>query len=132
MDPDMWEKIVLNLLPNALKFTMKGRISVEFYQPDHMVELRVSDTGTGIAPDQLGKVFERFHRVEGAAGRTHEGTGIGLASCMNFRGCIKVQPQLKANLELVRSLSCAYPTWTRHVSPKQISSGPSAVRSSFT
>jgi signal transduction histidine kinase len=79
VDREMWEKIVLNLLSNAFKFTERGRISVRQQVVGSQIELVVEDTGTGIPPDQLDNVFKRFHRVEGARGRTHEGTGIGLA-----------------------------------------------------
>jgi signal transduction histidine kinase/DNA-binding response OmpR family regulator len=79
VDRDMWEKIVLNLLSNALKFTFQGSIRVELGQIEEAVELIVRDTGTGIPQEELPRIFERFHRVEGARSRTHEGTGIGLA-----------------------------------------------------
>jgi len=82
IDRDMWEKIVLNLLSNAFKFTFEGGVSVtvrEAMDPSHCVILQVRDTGTGIPHDQLPRIFERFHRVQGARGRTIEGTGIGLA-----------------------------------------------------
>jgi PAS domain S-box-containing protein len=79
VDRDMWEKIVLNLLSNAFKFTFEGRITVELeWHGDH-VELRVADTGVGIPAPDLPRIFERFHRVAHARARTHEGTGIGLA-----------------------------------------------------
>ncbi|MEJ7601716.1 MAG: ATP-binding protein [Kofleriaceae bacterium] len=79
VDPDMWEKIVLNLISNAFKFTFVGSIDVTLTEHADRVELTVRDTGVGIAADQLSKVFERFHRIVGARARTHEGTGIGLA-----------------------------------------------------
>jgi PAS domain S-box-containing protein len=79
VDRDMWEKIVLNLLSNAFKFTFTGEIAISLRPEGGQVELCVRDTGIGIAPDELPKIFDRFHRVEGAQGRTHEGTGIGLA-----------------------------------------------------
>jgi len=79
VDRGMWEKIVLNLLSNALKFTFTGNIGLDLVQVDTQVELRVSDTGTGIPKEEIPYLFERFHRVEGARGRTFEGTGIGLA-----------------------------------------------------
>jgi PAS domain S-box-containing protein len=79
LDRDMWEKIVLNLLSNAFKFTFEGSIRVALRERDRAVELAVEDTGTGIPEAELPHVFERFHRVEGARARTHEGTGIGLA-----------------------------------------------------
>jgi signal transduction histidine kinase/DNA-binding response OmpR family regulator len=79
VDRDMWEKIVLNLISNAFKFTFNGEIEVSLRQTDTQIELAVRDTGTGIAVDELPKLFERFYRVAGAQGRTHEGSGIGLA-----------------------------------------------------
>lgn len=79
LDPEMWEKIILNLLSNALKFTFAGEIEVSVAENAGNVEVRVRDTGTGIPAAQLPHVFERFHRVEHARGRTHEGSGIGLA-----------------------------------------------------
>ena len=79
VDRDMWEKIVLNLLSNAFKFTFAGEIAVTLRQTDGAAELRVRDSGTGIPAEEIPRLFERFHRVENARGRTHEGSGIGLA-----------------------------------------------------
>jgi len=79
VDREMWEKIVLNLLSNAFKFTFEGEIALRIRDADNGVVLTVSDTGTGIPPDELPRMFERFHRVENARGRSHEGSGIGLA-----------------------------------------------------
>ena len=79
VDRDMWEKIVLNLLSNAFKFTFEGSVRIELRQRDRLVELTVRDTGVGIPEEELPRVFERFHRVEGVRSRTHEGSGIGLA-----------------------------------------------------
>ena len=79
VDREMWEKVVLNLLSNAFKFTFTGGIRVSLATDAGHVRLRVADTGSGIAADDLPHVFERFRRIEGAAARTHEGTGIGLA-----------------------------------------------------
>lgn len=79
VDPDMWEKIVLNLVSNAFKFTFSGSIEVTLHKLAEHVELRVRDTGVGIPPEELPRVFERFHRVPISQGRTQEGSGIGLA-----------------------------------------------------
>jgi signal transduction histidine kinase len=79
IDREMWEKIVLNLLSNALKYTFEGNVSVHLTQSSGNAVLTVSDTGTGIPQSELPRLFERFHRVAGARGRTFEGTGIGLA-----------------------------------------------------
>ncbi|PZF88173.1 SpoIIE family protein phosphatase [Micromonospora endophytica] len=79
VDQDMWEKIVLNLISNAVKFTFDGEIRVRLRAVDGMARLEVTDTGVGILPEELPHVFERFHRVPGVRSRSHEGTGIGLA-----------------------------------------------------
>ena len=81
VDRDMWEKIVLNLVSNAFKFTFEGEIVVSLRPSSNgrSAELIVRDTGTGIPGHELPRLFERFHRVEGARGRTFEGSGIGLA-----------------------------------------------------
>lgn len=79
IDRDMWEKIVLNLLSNALKFTFEGEISVSLRRQGDQIELTVADTGVGVAPQDLPHLFDRFYRVRGTESRTHEGTGIGLA-----------------------------------------------------
>jgi PAS domain S-box-containing protein len=79
VDRDMWEKIVLNLISNAFKYTLKGRIEISLRVETDSAVLSVCDTGIGIPEHELPNLFNRFHRVEGAGGRTHEGTGIGLA-----------------------------------------------------
>jgi PAS domain S-box-containing protein len=79
VDRDMWEKIVFNLLSNAFKFTQQGQITVRQRIIGENVELQVEDTGIGIPEFELENVFKRFHRIEGTQGRTHEGSGIGLA-----------------------------------------------------
>ncbi|MGF6275583.1 PAS domain S-box-containing protein [Massilia sp. UYP11] len=79
VDQGMWEKIVLNLLSNAFKFTLEGAIRVTVRAAGGQAELEVADSGVGIAPAELPKIFERFHRVDGQRGRSVEGTGIGLS-----------------------------------------------------
>jgi len=79
VDREMWEKIVLNLLSNAFKYTLQGMIRISLKEVKDHVELSVADTGVGIPPKELPKMFDRFHRVPNTVGRTHEGTGIGLS-----------------------------------------------------
>jgi len=79
IDRDMWEKIVPNLVSNAFKFTLAGEIAIRVRADSERFVLEVSDTGVGIPEAELPKIFDRFHRVPGTKGRTHEGSGIGLS-----------------------------------------------------
>jgi PAS domain S-box-containing protein len=79
VDRQMWEKIILNLLSNAFKFTFSGQITVSLNWVNDHVELAVQDTGIGIPVSEIPNLFKRFHRVKGKQGRTFEGSGIGLS-----------------------------------------------------
>ncbi len=79
VDPDLWERIVLNLLSNAFKFTLEGEIAVKLEAVGGVARLLVADSGAGIAEDAQVSLFQRFHRVTTAQARSHEGSGIGLA-----------------------------------------------------
>ncbi|WP_395015436.1 response regulator [Dongia sp.] len=81
VDRDMWEKIVLNLISNAFKFTFDGEIVVTLRAAPggESAELTIRDTGVGVPEAELPRLFERFHRVEGQQSRSFEGSGIGLA-----------------------------------------------------
>ena len=81
VDREMWEKIIFNLLSNALKFTAQGEIEVKLEQStvDQTACLSVRDTGIGIPEEELPQIFARFHRVKTKWARSQEGTGIGLA-----------------------------------------------------
>ncbi|WCE01776.1 SpoIIE family protein phosphatase [Streptomyces sp. HUAS 31] len=78
LDREMWEKIILNLLSNALKFTFTGGARVRVAAAGDRARLTVTDTGTGIPASELPRLFERFYRVRGARSRSHEGSGLGL------------------------------------------------------
>ncbi len=79
VDRDMWEKVILNLLSNALKFTFDGSISVRVRAEAGDAVVTVADTGIGVAAEEMPRLFERFHRIESAHARSNEGSGIGLA-----------------------------------------------------
>ena len=79
VDRSMWEKIVLNLVSNAFKFTFSGGITVVLKADGDRAQLLVRDTGVGIPPHELPRLFERFYRVAGQRSRSFEGSGIGLA-----------------------------------------------------
>ncbi|WP_185294127.1 SpoIIE family protein phosphatase [Mycolicibacterium litorale] len=79
VDRDMWEKVILNLLSNALKFTLEGAVTVRVADDGDGAVVTVADTGVGIAAADLPRLFERFHRIETTYARSTEGSGIGLA-----------------------------------------------------
>ena len=84
VDAEMWEKIVLNLLSNAYKFTRAGAVSLSLARRGDALELEVKDTGIGIPKDDLPLVFDRFHRVRDTPGHVQEGSGIGLAMVQDY------------------------------------------------
>ncbi len=126
VDPDMWEKIVLNLLSNAFKFTLEGSITVALHEVGTAVELVVRDTGVGISAAQLPRVFERFHRIEGQRGRTHEGTGIGLAL---VEALVKLHGGIvgaSSALDQGSEFRVTIPLGTAHVPPHRLRAMPTA------
>jgi signal transduction histidine kinase len=87
VDREMWTKIIMNLLSNALKHTFRGGITVSLFasqEASGLVELRVDDTGTGIPAREVPRLFRRFHHVKGVRSRTEDGSGIGLALVRAF------------------------------------------------
>ncbi|HKS68917.1 MAG TPA: ATP-binding protein, partial [Ktedonobacterales bacterium] len=141
VDRDMWEKIVLNLLSNAFKFTFEGEIAVTLRAVEggtgpaatgignavaarraspSAVELEVRDTGIGIPAAELPRLFERFRRVQGARARTHEGSGIGLALVQELvhlhGGTIRVESEEGTGTSVFVRL----PSGTTHLPPNHI------------
>jgi two-component system, NtrC family, sensor kinase len=79
------KQVLLNLLSNAVKFTPEGgRIGINARQADGSVEISVSDTGIGIAPDDQARIFEEFRQVGGDYAHKKEGTGLGLTLAKKF------------------------------------------------
>nr|HEX4313430.1 ATP-binding protein [Kofleriaceae bacterium] len=120
VDVDMWEKIVLNLLSNALKFTFHGEIAMALEDRGDAVALTVRDTGTGVPASELPRIFDRFHRVEGAAARTHEGTGIGLALVRDLvelhGGAVDVVSEVGAGT----AFTVTIPKGSQHLDPARV------------
>jgi light-regulated signal transduction histidine kinase (bacteriophytochrome) len=104
VDLQMWEKIVLNLIFNALKFTAKGKIKVDLARKGNVASLTVGDTGVGIPQSELLKIFERFHRVQSTTGRTHEGAGMVWRWYRNWLSCTVAQFEWRASLAREQSL----------------------------
>ena len=79
-DPDRLQQIVWNLLSNAIKFTPSGgRVDVRVARVDSHVEIVVADTGSGISPEVMPHIFERFRQADSSSQRAHGGLGLGLA-----------------------------------------------------
>ena len=99
VDPDQLEKVVFNLLSNALKFTNKGgKITIYIEEKDSLVAMTVEDTGIGIPENMLESIFDRFSQVDGSKSRAQEGTGIGLALAREIvlvhKGAIRAESEL--------------------------------------
>jgi len=120
VDREMWEKIVLNLLSNAFKFTFEGRITVELESHTDRVDLRVVDTGVGIPQDDLPRMFERFYRVKHNRARTHEGTGIGLALVQELARLHGGGVTVTSQEDHGTSFTVTIRTGTSHLPPERI------------
>ena len=120
VDREMWEKIVLNLLSNAFKFTFDGEIEVDLQKVGSCAELSVRDTGTGIPPQELPHLFERFYRVKGAQGRTFEGSGIGLSLVQELVKLHQGTVRVKSNLKKGSTFSVSIPLGKEHLPPDRI------------
>ena len=120
VDREMWEKIVLNLLSNAFKFTLEGRVNVRLHREGAHAVLEVSDTGVGVPAGKLPQLFDRFHRVENTQARTHEGTGIGLAlvkELVNFHGG---EIGVESEVDQGSTFTVRIPFGTAHLAPDRI------------
>jgi signal transduction histidine kinase len=128
VDRDMWEKIVLNLVSNAFKYTFDGEVAVTLRAAGPSVELVVRDTGVGIPEPELPRLFERFYRVEGQQGRTMEGTGIGLALVQELvrlhGGTVWAQSVLGSGT----TFTVMIPTGTAHLPRERIGGEPTMAR----
>ncbi len=128
LDPEMWEKVLLNLLSNAFKFTFEGGVAIRIGpSPDRrFAQLEVEDTGIGVPPEELPRLFERFHRVEGAGGRSFEGSGIGLALVQELvklhGGTIAVRSAVGEGT----TFTVRIPLGESHLRKEQISTGSAA------
>ena len=120
VDREMWEKIVFNLLSNAFKFTFAGQITVTLRESGESVELQVSDTGTGIPEAELPHIFERFHRVKGASGRSYEGSGIGLALAQELVKLHGGSIQVRSELARGSTFTVRIPTGSAHLPAERL------------
>jgi PAS domain S-box-containing protein len=130
IDREMWEKIVLNLLSNAFKFTLEGSIAVRLRRRESSAVLEVADTGVGVPTQELARLFERFYRVEGTHARTHEGSGIGLALVQELVKLHGATIDVTSTLGRGTTFSVQLPFGVEHLSAERINaprSAPSSV-----
>ena len=124
VDRTMWETIVLNLLSNAFKFTFEGEIAVSLQEQGEQAVLTVRDTGAGIPPEELPRLFDRFHRVEGARGRSFEGSGIGLALVKELVAQHGGQLSVQSEVGLGTSFTVSLPFGRDHLAAERIDLTP--------
>ena len=120
LDRQMWEKIVLNLLSNAYKYTLKGGIKVDLTNDNDSVKLTVTDTGIGIQEEEIPHMFDRFHRIENAGGRTHEGSGIGLSLIKELVTLHGGEISLESTFGIGSAFTVILPKGKRHLPTEQI------------
>lgn len=120
VDREMWEKIVLNLLSNALKFAREGAVHLRLEAEERDVVLAVSDTGCGIAPEHLPHVFDRFYSVQGSFARTQEGTGIGLSLVRELARLHGGRVHAESELERGTTIYVRVPRGSAHLPAERI------------
>ncbi|WP_247234800.1 ATP-binding protein [Telluribacter sp. SYSU D00476] len=131
VDREMWEKIVLNLLSNAYKYTLKGSIQVSLKREGDWAVLSVQDTGVGIPKEELPRMFERFHRVPTTVGRTHEGTGIGLSMVHELVKLHQGQIQVQSTRGQGSTFTVSIPLGKAHLPAEQVSEQPVQAEGSY-
>jgi PAS domain S-box-containing protein len=120
LDREMWEKIVLNLLSNAFKFTLRGQIAVNLRRGPAEAVLTVADTGVGIPSEEIPRLFDRFHRVEGSAARTQEGSGIGLALVQELVKLHGASVEVSSAAGHGTTFRVRVPLGTAHLAPERL------------
>ena len=123
VDREMWEKIVLNLLSNAFKFTLDGQVAVRLRPAGDDALLEVRDSGSGIPAHELPRLFERFHRVEGTRSRTHEGSGIGLALVSELVKLHRGRLEVDSTVGQGSCFRVRIPLGAAHLPPERIRGG---------
>lgn len=129
LDRDMWEKVVLNLLSNALKYTFDGTITVRVVRVGDEAVVSVSDTGIGVPAAEMPRLFERFHRIESARARSSEGSGIGLALVKELIGLHGGTITAESTEGVGTTFTVRLPVGSGHL-PTEALTAPGAGRSS--
>jgi DNA-binding response OmpR family regulator/anti-sigma regulatory factor (Ser/Thr protein kinase) len=124
IDKDKIEKIVTNLLSNAFKFTPQGgKIEFHVIKLDENIEITVSDTGIGITPERIDKIFDRFYQVDSSHTREHEGTGLGLALTKELVELHKGKIRVESSEGKGSTFTITLPLGKDHLKPEEIVEG---------
>ncbi|UVT14060.1 SpoIIE family protein phosphatase [Streptomyces thermocarboxydus] len=132
VDRTLWEKVILNLLSNALKFTFEGTVRVTVRRSGPHAVVTVADTGTGVPEAEMPRLFERFHRIENARSRSNEGSGIGLALVRELVGLHGGTIDAASTEGEGTAFTVRVPFGTAHLPEGSVVSEPAAVRASAT
>jgi signal transduction histidine kinase/DNA-binding response OmpR family regulator len=131
-DPDVFDKIINNLISNAFKFTPKGgRITIHMSlignnDADEFLEIAIEDTGMGIAPDTLPYIFDRFYQEDSHSSH-FEGTGIGLSIVHELIHLHKGEISVQSELDKGTIFRIRIPSGSSHLSPDQLDNSGSGV-----
>ncbi|MDG4838565.1 SpoIIE family protein phosphatase [Micromonospora sp. WMMD967] len=123
LDRGMWEKIILNLLSNALKFTFDGAIRVRVRAEHGRAVVTVVDTGIGVPAEEMPRLFERFHRIDNARSRSNEGSGIGLALVRELVGLQGGDISADSTIGQGTAFTIGLPFGSGHLPPGTVASG---------
>jgi signal transduction histidine kinase len=126
VDRDMWEKIVLNLVSNAFKFTLVGEVRVTLRSQEDWVVLEVKDTGCGIAEADVLRVFDRFHRGATTRARSAEGSGIGLSLVQELLKLHGGRVSLRSEVDRGTTVTVHLRRGSQHLAPDRIQQARSA------
>ena len=127
VDRELWEKIIFNLISNAFKFTLEGKITVRLRWHKTKVELTVEDTGVGIPPAELPRLFDRFYRVKDSQGRSFEGSGIGLSLVRELVELHGGTIEVTSTVDRGSRFTVEIPTGSVHLPSDQIDENPTSL-----
>jgi signal transduction histidine kinase/response regulator RpfG family c-di-GMP phosphodiesterase len=121
LDLEKFDKVLYNLLSNAMKFTPSGgRISITLKPAGDHCMLQVQDTGIGIRPDQIPYLFERFRQADGSTSRSYEGSGLGLALVKELVELHGGRVEVTSDYGKGSAFTIWLQTGIRHLPPAQI------------
>jgi len=108
-DPVRLRQILYNLMTNALKFTSSGVVSLGVKRENDHIDISVSDTGCGIHPDKLNKIFKRFSQSDNTLSRRFEGAGLGLAISKELASLLGGNLTVKSELDKGSTFRITFP-----------------------